>query len=449
MGIHSMSRHLEVPTSLFARLGVSSDSSTSASNTNLRKSSSNSALPSKVISLQELNLEEEFNVIKTLSEGSFSKVLLARQHGGGERMVLKAIHCEATSAEDFSRELNYNYFLSPHPNIVTSYNVAFMWDNCFIYVQEYALYGDLSRHLKKGGLPESQVKSIAQQLVSAVEFLHSFQLVHRDLRPENILVFRKDLSIIKLGDFGHTRPSGTLLTKTGSIPCTSACAYTPPEIGELIVQEKYHCYPSGDVWSVGIVMIECLVGISPWTSAEITDMGYTHYVDWLKRKSLKTPDVFQAFTSRFVRLLKRILEPKPGKRSKISEISKYFGDEWMVKGSAAAIALRRASVERHESNATSRSGHNRHQQRYYNAKKRSTRSLALDIEIEGGAGKEKGKSSESVNERVEKWIDNSIKMSMNQHDRNNHQSMKARHHTAPLYLPKQSSNNRLDVLACH
>ncbi|ODN01422.1 Serine/threonine-protein kinase SBK1 [Orchesella cincta] len=387
-----MARNLEVP-SLFPRLGGSSN--------DLRKSSSNTAIPSKVMSLQEVNLEKEFDVVRTLSEGSFSKVLLARQQGGGERMVLKAIHCEVTSAEDFSRELNYNYYLSPHPNIVTSYNVAFMWDNCFIYVQEYALYGDLSRHLKKGGLPEAQVKSIATQLTSAVEFIHSFQLVHRDLRPENILVFRKDLSIIKLGDFGQTRPSGVLLTKTTS---NTSASYCPPEISELIVQEKYHCYASADVWSVGMILIECLIGMTPWTSAEITDPNYTHYVDWVKRKTLKTPDIFQVFTPRFIRLLKRIMEPKAAKRSKVGEITKYINDEWIIKGSAAVIAIRRASVERHESNATSKSGH---RQRYY-GKKRSTRSLvALESEIEVTSEH----PVESVNERVGKWIDNSLKVS--------------------------------------
>lgn len=101
------------------------------------------------------------------------------------------------------------------------------------------------------------------------------------------------------------------------------------------------------------------------------------------------PEMFQIFTPRFLRLLKRIMEPKPNKRSKVSEITKYLSDDWLLKGSAAA---RRTSLERHESNATSKSGQ---RQRLY-CKKRSTRSLALDNELENEA--------ESVNERVGKWI---------------------------------------------
>jgi len=383
MGIPEMARHLEIPFLL------SRPDCPSSSSSKLSSHSNSSSLPSKVISLQEVNIEKEFDIVKTISEGCFSKVLLARQNR--DRLVLKAIHCEATSAEEFSRELNYNYFLSPHPNILTSYNVAFMWDNCFIYVQEYAPYGDLSRYVKKCGLPETQVKSIATQLVSAVEFIHSFQLVHRDIRLENILVFRKDFSLVKLGDFGHTLPSGTSLVKTA----TCCAAYCPPEICGIVQQERYYSHPSEDVWSLAILLINCLTGEFPWNSADITDSNYFQYVDWLKRKSLRMPEIFQSFSPRFLRLLKRILEPKASKRSKVTEVSKYLTDEWIIRGSA--VASRRTSVERHESNATSKSGH---RQRYYSVKKRSTRSLALDNELENDA--------ETVNDRVGRWIQSSV-----------------------------------------
>jgi serine/threonine-protein kinase SBK len=385
MGIPEMARHLEIPFNIFSR----PDNYPSSGSSSKLSSSYNPCTPLKVISLQEINIEKEFDIVKTISDGRFSKLLLTQQNR--ERLVLKAIHCEATSAEEFSRELNYNYFLSPHPNVLTSYNVAFMWDNCFIYVQEYAPYGDLSRYVKKCGLPESQVKSIATQLVSAVEFIHSFQLVHRDIRLENILVFRKDFSLIKLGDFGQTIPSGTSLVKSNSC-CASYC---PPEICGIVLQERYYCHPSEDVWSLAILLINCLTGEFPWNNADITDSSYFQYIDWLKRKSLRMPEIFHSFSARFLRLLKRVLEPKASKRSKVMEISKYLTDEWIVRGSI--VASRRTSVERHESNATSKSGH---RQRYYTVKKRSTRSLALDNELESEA--------ETVNEKVGKWIQSSV-----------------------------------------
>ncbi|XP_021958091.1 serine/threonine-protein kinase meng-po [Folsomia candida] len=394
MGLPEMARYLEVPPSHYR---------TESSPTPSTKSTS-SASTFKLHSLQELNMEEEFTILKILSEGCFSKIILVRPNAQRERLVLKAIHCEATSADEFGRELNYNYFLSPHPSILTSYNVAFLWDNAFVYAAEFAPFGDLSRHLRKDGLgDEERVKSVASQLVSAVEFIHSFHLVHRDIRMENVLVFRKDLSLVKLCDFGHTLPTGSLIVKNKSElgACTCYGASCPPEVSEIVVQERYYTSSAEDVWSLGILIITCLTGDAPWTSAEICDPSYSAWLDWLKRKNMKLMEPFPSFTARFLRLLKRILEPKAGKRSKVGEISKYLGDEWMLaKGVAGAVGRRVSTavgLERVESNVTSKSGGLRRPSRYGAlGKKRSTRSLKLDNELET--------AEEPVAERVGRWV---------------------------------------------
>lgn len=70
--------------------------------------------------LRDISIDQEFEVIKNLHEGFFSKVRLVRRVGSQssekERLVLKVIPHQ--SVEDFYRELNYNYFLSPHPSVV-------------------------------------------------------------------------------------------------------------------------------------------------------------------------------------------------------------------------------------------------------------------------------------------------------------------------------------------
>ncbi len=152
-----------------------------------------------------------------------------------------------------------------------------------------APFGDLSRFLRKEGcpMPEIHVKAIATQISSALDFMHSLKLVHRDVVPENILVFQKDFSVVKLSDFGSTVPIHTLLTKTSyensstnnggddlcdgddignnsnnsrsrsrsnsvTIGTVEGNKYLPPEICGILPQEKYHCYPSIDVWQVNI-----------------------------------------------------------------------------------------------------------------------------------------------------------------------------------------------------
>jgi serine/threonine-protein kinase SBK len=75
---------------------------------------------------------------------------------------------------------------------------------------DWAPYGDLSHHVGSNGIPESCCKKIADQLSSALGFMHSKSLVHRDIKLENVLIFTLDFSRIKLSDFGATTREGLL-----------------------------------------------------------------------------------------------------------------------------------------------------------------------------------------------------------------------------------------------
>lgn len=78
------------------------------------------------------------------------------------------------------------------------------------------------------------VKYIYVQLVSAIQYIHSYDLVHRDIKLDNILVFKSDFSRIKLCDFGETRKNGTWVTRRNEwIP------YMPPEILAIDAEHKY------------------------------------------------------------------------------------------------------------------------------------------------------------------------------------------------------------------
>jgi serine/threonine-protein kinase SBK len=100
--------------------------------------------------------------------------------------------------KEFQREFNLSYFLSPHTNIVDTYNVAFETRVSFVFVQEFAPYGDLFDLISpQEGMSEKDSKTVMKQISSALDFMHSKQLVHRDVKPENILVFEKDFTKVK------------------------------------------------------------------------------------------------------------------------------------------------------------------------------------------------------------------------------------------------------------
>ncbi|KAK6634156.1 hypothetical protein RUM43_001772 [Polyplax serrata] len=279
------------------------------------------------VELEEINLEDEYDVVKTLGEGYFAKVSLVTHKKSDTTVVLKQIHKELTSSKDFFREYHYNYHLSPHPNILSSYSVCFLHNNCYTYALEFAPYGDLAGFVKAGGLPENDCKKITRQITSALEFLHSKKLVHRDIKLENILVFDQNMEKVKLSDFGSTRREGSLVSK-------AKCSWTsfqPPEVCEIVKNEKYYCQSANDTWQLGVVIFVCLTGCSPWEKAdEILDAQYKAFSKWQQRRVIKMPANFRKFSVRLLRLFRRLFENKPEKRPPVTETLKYLKDNWVT-----------------------------------------------------------------------------------------------------------------------
>ena len=163
---------------------------------------------------------------------------------------------------------------------------------------------------------------------------------------DNILVVAPSLSSIKLGDFGSTRSVGSLVKKTELI---QSC-FQPPEVCQILPQEKYYMYTSLDVWQIGILLVQCLTGCDPWQEADITDPYFCEYCDWHKKKTIRIPELFKGFSPRLIRLMKRLLEPKSTKRCEIKEVSKYLEDKWIHRESG--LGSSRTSLQKSESSVS-------------------------------------------------------------------------------------------------
>ncbi|XP_022186788.1 serine/threonine-protein kinase meng-po [Nilaparvata lugens] len=290
------------------------------------------------VELENVDLNDDYEVERTLGEGCFAKILLATHRKTSTTVVLKAVHTEMSTIKDFYREFHYSYHLSPHPNILSSYPVAFQSEGCYIFAQEYAQLGDLAGVVRAGGIPEESCKKVAQQLCSALEFLHSKQLVHRDIKLENILVFAGDLSKVKLCDFGETRKEGCLVNKVRG----TWHPFLPPEVCETVKNERFTCRPASDCWQVGIVLFVCLTGCPPWHSADLTsDTDYSNFSKWQKRRTTKIPSQFRKFTPRLLRMFRRLMEHKPEKRASITEVYKYLKDSWLLEKNSSGSPVER------------------------------------------------------------------------------------------------------------
>ena len=258
------------------------------------------------------------------------QVILAKCRQTGTQVALKLLPKSNTKLRDFQREFQLSYFLSPHASILDTYNVAFETKSSYVFAQEHAPLGDLFDAIPPQlGMRESDAKNVVKQLASALEFMHSKQLVHRDIKPENVLVMAQDFSRVKLMDFGMTRRHGTMVRKTnGSIP------YTPPEVCEAVRNENILVGASADVWALAVLLFCMLTGNFPWENADIGDVYFKEFVLWQRRKTTKMPSQWRRFTPRAMKFFRKALDIKPERRCEVRELVKYLNDTWTHKPSS-------------------------------------------------------------------------------------------------------------------
>merc|ERR1711971_897889 len=146
----------------------------------------------------------------------------------------------------------------------------FNWDSNFIYiVMEYCGGGDLSKYIKSHKkLPEKICKNFLQQLGSALRFLRSKDIAHMDLKPQNILISlnhpRINGPVLKLGDFGFAQHFTSDETKSA---IRGSPLYMAPE---MVLNKGYDA--KVDLWSVGVILYECLYGKAPFKSETLEEL---------------------------------------------------------------------------------------------------------------------------------------------------------------------------------
>jgi serine/threonine-protein kinase len=202
-----------------------------------------------------------YRIERILGEGAFSAAYLGRSTSGGERAVIKTL-CPSVVADPnaharFRRELAIMKRLS-HPNIQRSIDSGESRSQPYI-VLEY-LEGENFRHYlrRKAPLASEEAVRYIQQLVDAVDYMHSEGVVHRDVKPENLLLTPDGQ--LKLIDFGVAYMRGSRrLTWRWLNDALGTPGYMAPEQ----IQGKRGDRRS-DIYALGILLYEMLSGRTPW-----------------------------------------------------------------------------------------------------------------------------------------------------------------------------------------
>jgi serine/threonine protein kinase len=241
---------------------------------------------------------ENYVVLEHIGEGSFGKVYKARRKNTGFTVAMKFINKHNKSEKDIKnlrQEIGILRTLN-HENIILMFD-AFETEREFCVVTEYA-QGELFDILQDDQrLPEKTVQQIAKQLVKALHYLHSNRIIHRDMKPQNVLIGSNGK--IKLCDFGFARAMSTNTIVLTSIKGTPL--YMSPE---LVKEEPYDA--SSDLWSLGIILFELFVGQPPF---------YTNSIYTLINNIVKDPVKYPSDMSKeFKTFLQGLLQKNPAKR---------------------------------------------------------------------------------------------------------------------------------------
>ncbi|KAL3641597.1 hypothetical protein CASFOL_012412 [Castilleja foliolosa] len=241
---------------------------------------------------------ENYHVIELVGEGSFGKVYKGRRKFTGQTVAMKFIPKHGKSEKDIlnlRQEIEILRKLK-HENIIAMLD-SFESPQEFCVVTEFA-QGELFEILEDDKcLPEEQVQAIARQLVRALHYLHSNRIIHRDMKPQNILIGSG--SIVKLCDFGFARAMSANTVVLRSIKGTPL--YMAPE---LVREQPYN--HTADLWSLGVILYELFVGQPPF---------YTNSVYALIRHIIKDPVKYPTnMSSSFKSFLQGLLNKVPQSR---------------------------------------------------------------------------------------------------------------------------------------
>ncbi|MDQ1511116.1 MAG: eukaryotic-like serine/threonine-protein kinase [Actinomycetota bacterium] len=227
-----------------------------------------------------------YEIDREIARGGMAEVYLARDQSLNRPVALKALFPEfarePSFVERFRREAQAAANLN-HPNIVAIYDWGQESGTYFI-VMEY-VEGRSLRELihSEGPLEPGRAADIAAEIASALAFAHRSGVVHRDVKPGNVLLTQS--GTVKVTDFGIAR-AGTSdgLTQTGSVMGT-ATYFSPEQAQGLAVDGR------SDVYSVGVVLYEMVCGVPPFVAESPVSVAYKHVREEAIAPSLRNPDV--------------------------------------------------------------------------------------------------------------------------------------------------------------
>jgi serine/threonine-protein kinase len=244
-------------------------------------------------------LDNRYDVRRVLGSGGMGEVFLARDRVLGRDVALKVLRRQYAGdsefAERFKREARSAASLS-HPNIVQVYDRGETDEGASYIAMEYVPGGTLKERISdRGPLEASEAAALGAQVAEALGAAHDRGMVHRDIKPQNVLLTTSGDA--KVADFGIARAgSSVTISKTGSVMGTAG--YMSPEqaLGEPAT-------PRSDLYSLGVVLYEALTGELPFTADNPIAVSMKHVTEALRPPREIDPTIPEGMNALIVKLM--------------------------------------------------------------------------------------------------------------------------------------------------
>lgn len=260
--------------------------------------------PKDLLSLQGKLLAGRFQLIRLLGQGGYGAVFEAEQISIGRRCAVKVLAprdvSDAKTTERFKMEARATSRLS-HPNTVTIYDFGHDGELGVLFLaMEYLEGRDLSSVMKAGELDVATSVRIIEQACASLDDAHSHGIVHRDVKPQNIMVIPRgqDAHFVKMIDFGIAKAfsengiqPNTQLTMTGTIIGTPQYM-SPEQVRDIEMDGR------SDQYSLAVCLYQMLTGRPPFLGSSPIDIATRHLTDeplppGVLRPDLNLPNAFE------------------------------------------------------------------------------------------------------------------------------------------------------------
>ena len=251
---------------------------------------------------QELN--EEYEILDELGRGGMAIVFKAKEKQLEREVAIKvlpfSLAFDKEFVERFQREARTSAKLE-HPNIIPIYRVG-KSGRIIYFVMKFLRGKPLSSVLgARGSLPPGEIKRTLVEVGRALSYAHKKEIVHRDIKPDNIMFDEHGHAVVT--DFGIAKAvSGGKLTGTGMSIGTPH--YMSPEQAKAQPLDG-----RSDIYSLGVVAYQCLVGTVPFDGEDSFSIGYKHIMEELPTPPLENPEKRQLFE-----IIRKMMAKTPAQR---------------------------------------------------------------------------------------------------------------------------------------